>query len=42
MKQSEQNKIDRNELQIPKDLQKGTGTKMAEKIEQRNQIHSCA
>jgi hypothetical protein len=30
----EANKIDRNELQIHKNLQKGTGAKMAEKIEQ--------
>ena len=28
----EANKIDRNELQIRKNLQKGTGTKMAEKL----------
>jgi hypothetical protein len=29
---SEANKIDRNKLQICKNLQKGTGTKMAEKL----------
>ena len=28
----EQNKVDRNELQIRKNLQKGTGTKIAEKL----------
>ena len=28
----EHNKIDRNELQIPTNSQKGTGTKMAEKL----------
>ena len=30
----EHNKIDRNELQIRKNSQKGTGTKRAKKIEQ--------
>ena len=43
------NKVDRNELQVRKNLHKGTGTKMTEKLnnmknwtEKKNQIHPCA
>jgi hypothetical protein len=45
----EHNKFDRNELQIRKHSQKGTGTKMAEKLNnfekfdrKKNQIHPSA
>ena len=45
----EHNKVDRNELQICKNLHKGTGTKMIEKLNnyekfdrKKNQIHPCA
>ena len=45
----EHNKVDRNELQIRKNLHKGTGTKMTEKLNnfekvdrKQNQIHPCA
>ena len=44
----EHNKVDRNELEACKNLQKVTGAKMAkrlnnfEKFDKKNQIHACA
>ena len=45
----EHNKVDRNELQVRKNLPKVRGTKMAEKLNnfekfdrKKNQIHGCA
>ena len=42
----EHNKVDRNELRVRKSLHKGTGTKMAEKLnnltEKKDHLCSCA